>query len=186
MGISKPKDEYVERLKAEKKQRKKERPKARRPVKEIVRLLGTDLDGSKPLLHALRGVKGIGHTMAKVVCELSGLDPKTKLGSLSERQIKKLEDIIKNPVKYGAPAWVVNRRRDLLTGRDKHLVATELVIQQRMDVKRYMDLRTYRGLRHMYGLPVRGQRTRSSFRKGRTVGVIKKEVRIRMEKAKKG
>jgi ribosomal protein S13 len=36
----------------------------------------------------------------------------------------------------------------------------------------------------MLGLPVRGQRTRSSFRKGRVVGVVKKSVRMAQEKAK--
>jgi small subunit ribosomal protein S13 len=185
MGISKPKDEYAEKLKKERKKAVAKPVKEKPKIKEIVRVAGTELDGSKPLIQALKGIRGVGHAMAKAVCELAEMDPKARLGSLSEKEIKKLEDVMMHPTKYGAPAWLVNRQKDLLTGQDKHLIGAELAVQQKFDVQRYIDLRTYRGVRHMYGLPVRGQRTKSSFRKGRTVGVIKKEVRLRLEKEKR-
>lgn len=185
MGISKPKDEYAEKLKAERKTRlKKPELKAEVPrLKEVIRLVGYDLDGSKPVLWAIKKIRGISHTMAKVVCVLTGIDPSVRLGALSEEQLKHLEAVMNDPIGHGAPVWLVNRQKDLQTGQHKHLMGVELEVQQRFDVQRYINLRTYRGIRHMHGLPVRGQHTRSTFRKGKTVGVIKKEVKIRMAKA---
>ena len=46
-----------------------------------------------------------------------------------------------------------------------------------MDIDKLKKIRCYRGVRHMQGLPVRGQRTRSSFRKsGKTVGVSREKA----------
>ena len=87
-----------------------------------------------------------------------------------------MEETLKNPTKFGIPAWVMNRRRDLVTGEDVHLVGADLEFAQKQDIKRMIDIKSYKGVRHMFGLPVRGQRTRSSFRKGRTVGVVRKKV----------
>jgi small subunit ribosomal protein S13 len=45
-----------------------------------------------------------------------------------------------------------------------------------MDIKNLRKMKCYRGVRHSLGLPVRGQKTRSNFRKGKTVGVRKKGI----------
>jgi small subunit ribosomal protein S13 len=151
-------------------------------IKAIVRVAGTNLNGEQPLLQALRGIKGINYTMAKALCSVSGIAPDTKLGTLSEKDIERLEEIIKKPTKFGIPGWVLNRRKDIKSGEDLHITGPELKVAQRFDIKRLIDLKSYRGIRHMFGLPVRGQRTRSSFRKGKTVGVMRKAARIRMAK----
>ncbi|HDD71594.1 MAG TPA: 30S ribosomal protein S13, partial [Candidatus Aenigmarchaeota archaeon] len=101
---------------------------------------------------------------------------------LSEAQIEKLEEIIKDPAKFGIPSFLFNRRKDWETGKDLHLTSSELEIQTKFDIQRMIDIKCYKGIRHMLGLPVRGQRTRSSFRKGRTVGVIRRKERAKMEK----
>jgi small subunit ribosomal protein S13 len=90
--------------------------------------------------------------------------------------MQKLEQVIKNPSNFGIPGWALNRRRDPEHGKDVHLTEVDLDMQKKFDVQRYIDLKSYRGFRHMFGLPVRGQHTRSSFRKGRVVGVIRKSA----------
>jgi small subunit ribosomal protein S13 len=183
MGVTKVKaeEEKVEKPKREKVEKK---PAEKKEVKLIVRVMNTDLDGEKPLKSALLGIKGISHAMSKAVCIASGFDPNIKLGSLSEEDVAKLEAIIKEPTKYGIPSWLLNRRREPETGADLHLVGADLEIAKKFDIQKMIDLKTYKGMRHMLGLPVRGQRTRSSFRKGRVVGVVKKSVRVAQEKAK--
>ena len=51
--------------------------------------------------------------------------------------------------------------------------------RQSLNIKRLRDIRCYRGIRHMKGLPVRGQKTKTNARtrKGpkRTVGRKKKK-----------
>ncbi|MEM5882662.1 MAG: 30S ribosomal protein S13 [Candidatus Aenigmatarchaeota archaeon] len=154
-------------------------------AKKIVRILNTDLDGEKQLMYALKGIKGVSFTFSKAVCEASGINPRTKLGNLKEEEIQKIEKIIKDPLSYGIPFYLLNRRKDRETGKDVHLSGANVEIQRKFDIQRMIDLKTYKGIRHMLGLPVRGQRTRSSFRKGRVVGVIRKSVRVATEKKEK-
>jgi small subunit ribosomal protein S13 len=59
------------------------------------------------------------------------------------------------------------------TGEDMHLVTSDIAFNIRNDVEREKALFSWRGYRHMYGLKVRGQRTRCSGRKGGAVGVAK-------------
>jgi len=145
-------------------------------LRTIARVAGTDLDGEKPLWRAIMGIKGISYSLTKGIVTAAGLDYKRKLGSLNEQEIQKLEQVIKNPENFGTPIWALNRRKDIETGKDMHLTGNDLDMAKRFDIKRYIDLKTYRGVRHMLGLPVRGQHTRSTFRKGRVVGVIRKSA----------
>ena len=71
---------------------------------------------------------------------------------------------------------MINRKNDYETGEDKHLLAGTLNFVQDNDLKRLKKIKTLRGIRHQRKLPVRGQRTRSNFRKGKgkVVGVKKK------------
>lgn len=143
-------------------------------VKRIVRLLATDIDGNLPLERALRKIKGISFMFSKAICNLSGIDPKMKIGLLGEDELKKVENLINNPT---FPKWLLNRRRDLETGRDIHLVGSKLDFKKREDIDMLRKMRAYRGVRHQFGLPVRGQRTRTSFRTHKSVGVRRKEAR---------
>jgi len=187
MGVSRVRD--VEKEKKEKKEEKKKEKvkikRAERRLREVVRIANTDLDGSKTVYYGLTGIKGISYTMSKAICIATGLEPTRKLNSLTEEEIAKIEDVIKDPLKYNIPSWVLNRRRDRETGEDLHLVGGDLEIKTKLDIQRMINLRTWKGVRHMYGLPVRGQKTRSRFRKGRTVGVIKKaELRAQAKEKK--
>lgn len=139
--------------------------------KHIVRIAGTDIDGHKQVRWALTGIRGIGVNFATIVCRVAGIDPFQKAGYLKEEDVKKIEAILTNPVEHEIPSWAVNRPKDYETGRDLHLIGAKLVMAWREDVNRLRRIRAYRGIRHELGLPVRGQRTKSNFRRGTTVGV---------------
>lgn len=142
----------------------------------IVRIAGADIKGENQLFKSLQLIKGIGGSLANAVCRVNGFDRNRKIGSLNDEEIKKIEDTLKSPEKFGIPSWMFNRRKDIEGGEDRHIVGPDLKFTQEQDIKRMIRIKSYKGVRHMFGLPVRGQRTRSSFRGGRTVGVVKKKV----------
>ena len=145
-------------------------------VRGIVRIVGTDVKGEAQLFTSLQRIKGVGGSLANAVCRVHEFDRNKKIGTLTDGEIKKIEETLKNPAKYGIPSWSLNRRKDLETGEDTHIVGPDLKFTREQDVKRMIKIKSYKGVRHMFGLPVRGQRTRSSFRKGRTVGVVRKKM----------
>ena len=146
--------------------------------KHIVRIVNVDLPGDKSLHWALTNIKGIGINLADAICSLATVPKDIKAGNITEEQVKRLNDIITNPLKNGIPVWMINRRRDAETGEDKHLITGTLTYVQDNDIKMMKKMRSYKGIRHIHGQPVRGQRTRSNFRrnKGKVVGVVKKKV----------
>ena len=148
--------------------------------KEIIRVMGTDLDGNMSLGMALTAIKGVGYNLSRAVLHVGKYDHRSKLRDQSEKDLEKLENIIKNPVESGIPAWLLNRQKDYKTGLNKHITVSDITMQLRDDVNRLRKIRAYRGIRHEHGLPTRGQRTKSSFRHGATVGVQ------RNKNAKKG
>ena len=142
--------------------------------RKIIRLAETNLDGRKKVEVAIRSIKGVGFMFSNAVASACGLRGKI-LGDLSETEIKKLEEAVMHPEKLNLRAWIFNRRADPVSGENRHLVASQLEFTTKFDINEMKKLKTYRGIRHILGLPVRGQRTRSSFRKGRTVGVSRKK-----------
>ncbi len=147
--------------------------------KHIIRLANADLNGNRKVITSLQSIKGVGFMFANAVCEVAGIDPNKKAGTLSDEEVSKLETVLKDPLKFGVPSWMFNRRKDLETNENKHLVGVDLQVKQGGDIRRMKMIRSYRGIRHMFHLPVRGQRTRSNFRrsKGRVVGVTKRAAR---------
>jgi small subunit ribosomal protein S13 len=144
-------------------------------AEEVVRIAGMDLDGNRYVYMALLGIKGIGYNLARALVRVLKIDEKKKLKELSEAELKKLEDAVKHPWNYGIPAWMLNRRKDRETSKDLHLIGVDLTMQINEDIERLKRIKSYRGVKHELGLPVRGQRTRSTFRKGQTVGVSRKK-----------
>ncbi len=144
-----------------------------------LRLSGYEVDGNYDMIKALRMVKGIGQRLAEAIAgefeKTEGVKKSTKIGYLSDEQLEKLEKIIASPGEFGIPTWMLNRRKDFESGRDIHLVGSDLEFAIQNDKKREMNMRSYRGVRHMFGLPVRGQRTRTMGRTGVTVGVQRKK-----------
>jgi small subunit ribosomal protein S13 len=107
----------------------------------MARIAGVNLPVNKHVWVGLQGIFGIGRTRSRKVCEAAGVDPSTKIKSLSEGEVE-------------------NLRREVA----KFSVEGDLRREVGISIKRLMDLGTYRGLRHRRGLPARGQRTRTNAR----------------------
>lgn len=152
--------------------------------KHIVRIAGKDLPGKKQVQLALSDLKGMNMTCARGVAHVAKIDPFAKMGNLNKEQVERIGEIIKNPVEHGIPKWMLNRRKDFETGKDLHIIGTDVDISVRSDIARERRVRSRRGIRHELGLPVRGQRTRTTGRKGLVVGVKRKDIRAREEASK--
>lgn len=140
---------------------------------KIVRILSKDIEGKMKIYPGLTKIKGVSWTLANAVCTVLKIDKNRKIGSLTEEEIKKISEFVKNP-KF--PPHLYNRRKDFETGENKHLTGGDLELRTDFDIKRLKKIKSYRGYRHMSGLPLRGQRTKSHFRKNRSKGVgIKKK-----------
>jgi len=145
-------------------------------IKEIVRIAGTDIKGDKNLLHSLTRVRGIGIMFSNALLHIADIDPNRKAGTLTDTEVKKLEEIVADPKKYNIPDWMLNRRQDYTSGNNKHLVSNDLIMYLREDIMRLRKIRAYRGIRHERGLKCRGQKTKSTGRRGSIVGVKKKKA----------
>ncbi len=149
-------------------------------IRGVVRLAGRDLRGNLPIRRAITSVKGIGINLGTVISEIVtqqlGMNDKTMLGELSEDEVQKLENVLTHPENFGVPARMYNRQKDIYTGKDMHLISSDLTFTVRQDIDHEKDANTWRGYRHAYGQKVRGQDTRSTGRTGMTVGVLRKAV----------
>jgi len=141
----------------------------------IVRIADTDIDGRMKLAWGLASIKGIGYATALAVARYLGLNPEMLVGYLTDEQISRIEEVLSDLTKLGLPSWLYNRRRDIETGKDMHLIGSDLLLYARRDIEREIKIGSYRGIRHKLGYKVRGQRTRTTGRIGMTVGVRKKK-----------
>ncbi len=142
--------------------------------KYIVRIAGVDIDGRWKTVYGLSKIKGVGVNLAYAICRMLGIDPNKRLGFLTEAEIKKIENALKDPKAIGIPTWMLNRRKDYTTGQDMHLIGADLIFAVKQDIEREKRIKSWRGIRHALGLKVRGQRTHTTGRTGITVGVSKR------------
>jgi len=170
------------------KEGKKEAPKAKETgpeIRHIVRIANTDLDGKKSVQYGLIGIKGVSRRIARIITVNSGLDPQATLGYLSDADIEKLQLSVDN-ISGIVPAWMVNKQNEILSGEDRHVIGTDVLLSLNEDMNIMKKMRSYKGLRHDRGLRVRGQRTRSTGRRGRTVGVSRVSISAAKSAAKEG
>jgi small subunit ribosomal protein S13 len=139
----------------------------------IVRILGNDILGDKKMIIGLTQIKGVGYMFANSILQKLNINPNDDMGNLTSEQATSIENVIKDPKSAEIPTWFWNRQKDVETGEDKHLVTSDFAFNVRNDIEREKDVFSWRGYRHMYGLKVRGQRTRCTGRKGGAVGVAK-------------
>lgn len=122
----------------------------------MARIAGVDLPRDKRIEIGLTYIFGIGRTISKKILESTGVNPSTRVRSLTEDEVGKLREFIDKNVKVEG-----DLRRDVT-----------------QNIKRLIEINCYRGIRHRRSLPVRGQRTKTNARtrKGpkRTVGRKKK------------
>lgn len=162
--------------KEEKQQKTSQRPPQKQEESEIyVRIAGYDIPGSRNLYSGLTRIKGISWSMSNAVCLLLKMPKSKKISELSKEEALKIESILKNL--SSLPDYLKNRRFDFDTGESKHYLGSDLDIKKEFDIKRLKEIKSYRGIRHSAKLPVRGQRTRSHFRKkGKAMGIKQKKA----------
>ncbi len=141
--------------------------------KHILRIAGKDIEGSKKVIVALSKVKGIGYNFAHVLLQSLNINLNSRVGFLTDRELADIEMAIRDPSKSRMPEWYWNRRKDMDTGSHKHLITSDLDFMISNDIDREKTIMSWRGYRHMFGLRVRGQCTRTTGRKGGAVGVKK-------------
>ena len=139
----------------------------------LIRILGNDIPGEKKIILGLTQIRGIGIMFANSIVNHLKIDPDSKIGYLNSEQIAAIEKVIEDPQASNFPTWFLNRRKDAETGKDLHLVTSDVAFNIRNDIEREKGVFSWRGYRHMFGLKVRGQRTRCTGRKGGAVGVAK-------------
>ena len=142
----------------------------------ILRIMGTDVQGTLKTVYALTKIKGVSLSLASAILKKANVNPDLRVGFLTESEISKIEEIISDPTKYGLPTWLFNRRKNAETGKDIHMISADLVLRTKTDVDEQKEIRSWRGYRHAYGLKVRGQRTKTTGRAGKALGVKKKTI----------
>jgi small subunit ribosomal protein S13 len=144
--------------------------------RHILRIMGSDVQGTLKTVYALTAVKGVSLSLANAVLKKAGVNPDLRVGFLTETEINKIEAIISDPTKHGLPTWLFNRRKNAETGKDAHIISADLVLRTKTDIDEQKEIRSWRGYRHAYGLKVRGQHTKTTGRAGKALGVKKKTL----------
>lgn len=116
----------------------------------MVRLLGVDLPKNKKSYVALTAIYGIGITTSYKILRQANIDYEKKISELSDLEITSLRNVLES---------------------DEYKLEGDLRRLISMNVKRLIDISCYRGRRHIKGLPLRGQRSRTNSRTSRIVRV---------------
>ena len=153
-------------------------------MKELVRIANADIKGHKAVVFGLTKIFGVSDMFANALCVVNNIDKNKKVGLLEDAEVKALESSIENFDKI--PSWLRNARKEMDSGVDKHIVGPQLKLKKEFDIRRMKKTKSYRGMRHAVGLPVRGQRTKGHFRKGKAVGVVKKSQQKQAKKPSGG
>jgi small subunit ribosomal protein S13 len=108
----------------------------------VARIAGVDIPREKRLEVSLTYVFGVGPSIARQLCEATGVDPATRVRDLTDEEVNRIR------------GWVDANLR----------VEGDLRREVSQDIKRKMEIGCYQGLRHRRGLPVHGQRTHTNAR----------------------
>lgn len=109
----------------------------------MARIAGIDIPREKRVEIGLRYVYGVGPTLSRQILQKVQVDPNTRVRDLSEEEVNRINSVIQS---------------------DEYTVEGDLRREIQMNVKRLMDIGCYRGVRHIRGMPVNGQRTRTNAR----------------------
>jgi len=135
--------------------------------------VGNDIPGERKSIVGLTQIKGIGFNFATAILDTLKINSNSNIGNLSDANIEAIEKLILDPIGGNFPTWFLNRNKDIETGANLHLLTSDIPFTLRNDIERERITASWRGYRHLSGLKVRGQRTRTSGRKGGAVGVAK-------------
>jgi small subunit ribosomal protein S13 len=118
----------------------------------MVRLLGHTLLNKKKIYIALTSIYGIGIVTSKKILKDLNIDPELKVINVPESKFSDLRKYLENSN--------IKLEENL-----KRYIAT--------NIRRLKEVNSYRGKRHLKGLPVRGQRTRTNNRTSRRLFISK-------------
>ncbi|KAH7826648.1 putative 40S ribosomal protein S18 [Monocercomonoides exilis] len=142
----------------------------------ILRVFNTNINGTENVVYALTAIKGIGRRFSTLVCKRANVDTTKRAGQLTQSEIDRLIKVIENPLDHKIPEYFLNHRRDIKDGTSSHATSQQVDIHIRDAIERLKKIRAHRGLRHMRGIRVRGQHTKTTGRHGHTIGVSKKKT----------
>lgn len=128
-------------------------------------LLNTNVDGKIKVQYALTTIRGVGRRYANLVLKKADVDLSKRAGELTQEELERIVTILQNPTEYKIPAWFLNRQKDIVDGKDYHVLANNLESKLRDDLERLKKIRSHRGIRHFWGLRVRGQHTKTTGRR---------------------
>ena len=148
--------------------------------------MGNDILGERKTLVGLTQIKGIGYNFATAILDTLKINTNSNIGNLSDTNVQAIEKLILNPVEGNFPTWFLNRQKDIETGTNLHLLTSDIPFTLRNDIERERITVSWRGYRHLSGLKVRGQRTRTSGRRGGAVGVAKGGLAAPAKKSSSG
>lgn len=117
----------------------------------MVRILGNNFSNKKKIYVALTCIYGIGIPTSKKILSKLNIDSEIKVSDLKEENISALRDVLET-------------EEFKLEGDLKRLIS--------LNIKRLIDINSFRGKRHLKGLPVRGQRTRTNNRTSRKLSLF--------------
>jgi small subunit ribosomal protein S13 len=107
----------------------------------MARIAGVNIPDNAHIVIGLQHIYGIGPSRAKLICVEAGVNPQTKVKDLSQDSMEGVR-----------------------TQVGSFIIEGDLRREVSMNIKRLIDLKCYRGSRHIKGLPVRGQRTKTNAR----------------------
>ena len=141
----------------------------------ILRVLNTNIDGKEKIMFAMTSIKGVGRRYSNIVLKKADIDITKRAGEITEEELERIMEIMQNPREYKIPDYFLNRKKDIKDGKFSQVLSNQLDNKLREDLERLKKIRSHRGLRHYWGLRVRGQHTKTTGRRGKTVGVSKKK-----------
>ena len=109
----------------------------------MARIAGVNIPDKKRIEIALTYIYGVGISLSKKILDDTGISPDIRTEKLSEEQVNKLRQAIEG---------------------GKFQIEGELRREKMMNIKRLKEIGCYRGTRHIKGLPVRGQQTKTNTR----------------------
>merc|ERR1712166_475729 len=123
----------------------------------------------------LRQIRGVGRRFSILAMKIAQVDCNKRCGEVNEDEINKLNDLLSRPLEYNIPKWFLNRQKDPKDGTWYQVISNNIDGLMREDLERMRKSKNHRGLRHYWGVRVRGQRTKSTGRCGKTLGVQRKK-----------
>jgi small subunit ribosomal protein S13 len=118
----------------------------------MVRILGNNLVNRKKIYVALTSIYGIGISRSKKILTDLNINTEIKVSELTEENISKLRDLLESETFE-------------LEGNLKRFI--------KVNISRLIEINSFKGKRHLKGLPVRGQRTRTNSRTSRKLTIFK-------------